>query len=155
MKNAKMTIMGMVLLACSTGVIAQSTKHHKKEAEADKTVTPPAAVDSSFQSKFSGTTATWMKTPAGNYCATTVNGTAKEYIEFSPDGKWIRSKTDMTTDQLPDSAKSAIQTQFPGMEIAAVQKLEYDNVNAFYKVDLKQGDQAKSVMVNEAGFIEQ
>jgi uncharacterized membrane protein YkoI len=157
MKTSKMTIIGMVLLVCSTGVMAQSTtkKHTKNDVATVQPITPPASVDSAFQSKFSGSTATWMKTPAGNYCATLASGSGKEYVEYSPDGKWLRNATDITTDQLTDIAKNAIQTQFPGMEIAAVQKLEYENIDPFYKVDLKQGDQSKSVMVNAAGFIEQ
>lgn len=154
--------MGLVLLACSTGVMAQQStakKHTKKKKDAVaavQPVTPPAPVDSAFQSKFSGSTgATWMVTPAGNYCATLASGSGKEYVEYAPDGKWLRNRTDVAADQLPDSAKNAIQTQFPGMEIASIQKLEYENVNPFYKVDLKQGDQSKSVMVNEAGFIQE
>jgi len=157
MKTSKMTIIGMVLLACSTGIMAQSTtkKHTKKDVAAVQPLTPPAPVDSAFQSKFSGSAATWTKTPAGNYCAAIANATGKEYVEYSPDGKWLKNATDVTSDQLPGSAKNAIQTQFPGMEIASIQKLEFENIDPFYKVDLKQGDQAKSIMVNDAGFIEQ
>jgi len=139
-------ILGLALMACTTGALAQ---------QKTTPLTPPAPVDSAFQGKFSGTSATWMKTPGGNFCATMDNGGQKEHVEFSPDGKWLSTKTELVASSLPDSAKNAIQTQFPGMEIAAVQKLEYENINPFYKVDLKQGDQSKSVMVNNGGFIEQ
>lgn len=81
------------------------------------------------------------------------NNGQKVYSEFGPDGKWLRTRTDMTIDQLPDLAKTAIQSKYSGMEIAAVQKCEYDNVNPFYRVDFKQGDQVKSVMVNDAGYV--
>lgn len=149
-------LMGLALAGLTSTAMAQTTntKHHSKENKTE-VVTPPDSVNTAFQAKFSGDTATWAKTPAGNFCATvTVNG-EKEHVEFTSGGQWLSNKTDLTTDQLPDSAKSAIQTQFPGMEIATVQKLEYENVTPFYKVDLKQGDQDKSIMVNEAGFIQQ
>jgi hypothetical protein len=160
MKNAR-ALLGLVLIGCTTAVTAQTTtesthsKHHKTVAEAAPTVVPPTEVQSAFQAKFSGDSAVWSKSPAGNYCATMMANGQKEIATFSTDGKWQSNKTDLTTDQLPDSAKTAIQTQFPGMEIATVQKLEYENVDPFFKVDLKQGDQSKSVMVNAGGYIQQ
>lgn len=163
MKNAR-ALLSLVLLGCTTAVTAQTTtqttqtshsKHHKAAVAATPAVVPPAEVLSAFQAKFSGDSAVWSKSPAGNYCASMVSNGQKEIATFSADGQWQSNKTDLTTDQLPDSAKTAIQTQFPGMEIATVQKLEYENVDPFFKVDLKQGDQSKSVMVNAGGYIQQ
>lgn len=139
----------------SAAASAQTTAHHHAAAKTEmvKPITPPDPVMSAFQSKFSGATPTWQMTPAGNYCAVIDNSGQKVYAEYGPDGKWLRTRTDMTQDQLPDLAKNAIQSKYPGMEVAGIQKLEYDSVNPFYRVDLKQGDQVKSVMVNDAGYV--
>jgi hypothetical protein len=160
MKNAR-ALLSLVLLGFTTAATAQTTtqtthsKHHKATADVAPAVVPPAEVLSAYQAKFSGDSAVWSKSPAGNYCATMMVNGAKEMATFTTDGKWQSNKTDLSTDQLPDSAKTAITTQFPGMEIAGVQKLEYENVDPFFKVDLKQGDQSKSVMVNAGGYIQQ
>lgn len=156
MKNTAMLI-ALALFGCTAAATAQTTTphHHKAKTETVKAVTPPDPVLTAFQSKFSGDTATWQVTPAGNYCAVVMNSGQKEYAEFSADGQWLHNRTDVTAEQLPDSAKTAIQTKYPGMEIASVQKLEYSNVNPFYKVDLKQGDASKEVMVNDAGYVQE
>lgn len=160
MKNTR-ALLSLVMLAFTTAATAQTTtqtthsKHHKATADVAPAVVPPAEVLSAYQAKFSGDSAVWSKSPAGNYCATMMVNGAKEMATFSTDGKWQSNKTDLSTDQLPDSAKTAITAQFPGMEIAGVQKLEYENVDPFFKVDLKQGDQSKSVMVNAGGYIQQ
>jgi hypothetical protein len=151
MKN---TLMLTILLFIGVAVSAQ-THHNAKKEDTPKVITPPDSVTTAFQAKFSGMTPTWQVTPAGNFCAVMDNGGKKEYAEFDSSGKWLRTKTDLDLTQLSDAAKTALQTQYPGMEIAAVQKLEYENVNPFYKVDLKQGDQEKSVMVNDAGYIQE
>ncbi|HTJ10743.1 MAG TPA: PepSY-like domain-containing protein [Dinghuibacter sp.] len=155
MKNTPMLI-ALAFLGCTAVATAQTTTHHHKAKTVTvKTVTPPDAVLTSYNSKFSGDTAAWSVTPSGNFCATTMVNGQKEYAEFDSTGGWLRNRTDMTADQLPGGAKTAIQTKYPGMEIASVQKLEYNNVNPFYKVDLKQGDQAKEVMVNDAGYVQE
>ena len=147
-------LISLALFGFTTAATAQTTPahHHHKKTEAVTVVTPPDSVATAFQAKFAGDTATWQVTPAGNYCATVMNNGAREYIEFSPGGEWLRTRTDVDPTQLPDVARNAIQTKYPGMEIASVQKLEYENVNPFYKVDLKQGDQSKEVMVNDSGY---
>ncbi len=157
MKNTAMLI-ALALFGCTAAATAQTTTahhHHKAKTETVKAITPPDAVMTAYQGKFSGDTATWQMTPAGNYCAVITNNGQKEYAEFSADGQWLHNRTDVTAEQLPDSAKTAIQSKYPGMEIAAVQKLEYSNVNPFYKVDLKQGGASKEVMVNDAGYVQE
>ncbi|WP_162852454.1 PepSY-like domain-containing protein [Dinghuibacter silviterrae] len=154
MKNIPMVI--AVALFGTTAATAQTTHHHHAaKTETVKAVTPPDAVLTAFQGKFSGDTATWAVTPSGNYAATFMSSGEKECAEFSADGQWLRNRTDMTLDQLPDPAKTALQSKYPGMEIASIQKLEYNNVNPFYKVNLKQGDQSKDVMVNDAGYVQE
>lgn len=150
--------MTCALLGCiSTASFAQK-KVSRKHAAAHKevpVVQPTPEVQSAFDSKVSGATPTWSKSAAGSYIAVTDNSGQKQYTEFAPDGKWLRTRTDLPTNQLPDSAKTAIQTQYPGMDIAAIQKLEYENVSGFYKVDLKQGSLSKSVWVNGSGNIKE
>lgn len=157
MKNIPM-LLALAFLGSTAVAAAQTTTHHHKakaKTAVVKIVTPPDAVVTAYNTKFSGDTATWSVTPAGNFCATAMVNGEKEHSEFDSTGTWLRSRTDMTADQLPDSAKTAIQTKYAGMEIASVQKLEYSNVNPFYKVDLKQGDQSKEVMVNDAGYVQE
>jgi hypothetical protein len=146
-------VIALTLFGLTTAATAQTTHHHAKaKTETVKALTPPDSVMTAFQAKYSGDSAVWQMSPAGNYCAVITSNGQKEYAEFSPGGEWLHSRTDLTPDQLPDNAKAAIQTKYPGMEIATVQKLEYGNVNPFFKVDLKQGDQSKEVMVNTAGY---
>ena len=153
MNIMKNTLILTILLFIGGALSAQTHQHAKKE-ETPKVITPPDSVTTAFQAKFSGMTPTWQVTPAGNFCAVMDNSGKKEYAEFDSTGKWLRTKTDIDSSQLSDAAKTALQTQYPGMEIASVQKLEYENVNPFYKVDFKQGDLAMSVMVNDAGYIQ-
>lgn len=155
MKNTTL-VLGFALLGYIPVASAQESSHHKMHHTATAIVTPPPSVDSAFQAKYGGSAATWIMTPGGNYTGLldTTSG-KKEYVEFTADGQWIRTRTEMTMDQLPDSARQALQTKFPGMAVMGVEKMEYLNVNPFYKVDFKDGDSTKSVVVNDAGFIDE
>src|SRR6202012_1150212 len=117
MKNTPM-LLALAFFGYTAVATAQTTTHHHKtKVAAVKVVTPPDAVLTAYNGKFSGDTATWSVTPAGNFCAATMVNGQKEYAEFDSTGSWLHNRTDMTADQLPDSAKTAIQTKYPGMEI--------------------------------------
>src|ERR1700753_4077057 len=102
MKNTPM-LMALALFGCTAVATAQTTTHHHKTKASTptvKVVTPPDAVVTAYNGKFSGDTASWAVTPAGNFCATTMVNGQKEYAEFDSTGNWLRNKTDMTAEQL-------------------------------------------------------
>jgi hypothetical protein len=146
----KKTVFALLLIvSCVTMGMAQKTAAVKK-------VIAPEVVMTSFKEKFTGDVVpVWSKTSTGNFTATVDQNGAKQYSEFTPEGKWISTSTIMPFEQLTEVAQKNIKEQYVDMAVAEVKKIERDGMAAFYKLKLTKDKDSKTVYVNDAGFVKE
>lgn len=149
MKN-KVWLIGFFLIS----IVAVAQKKHPSKAVAKPIIiTPTDPVLLSFNQKFSETSASWAKSAGGNYIAQFDKDGYKQVAEFTPDGKWIRTKTNYSLDQLPGVVQKAIKEKYPDAEFVEAQKILLENVPGFYRISLKKDKDGWIVWVNETGIV--
>ncbi len=150
MKN---TFLLMSFISISFVAVAQQ-KHTTKAVAKPNVVTPTDPVQTSFTQQFSGNPNTsWTKTPGGNFIAQFDKDGLKQTAEFTPEGKWVRTKASLSFDQLSEAAQKAIKGKYPDAEVVSTEKILLENVPPFYKVSLKKDKDGWIVWVNDAGII--
>ena len=152
MKN---TLLLTGLMTISIVAIAQKKPIAKAVAK-PVIVTPTDPVLQSFNLKFPENAATsWAKSAGGNFIAQFDRGGLKETAEFTPEGKWMRTKTAFSFNQLPEAVQKSIKEKYPDAEVSEAYKITMENVPAFYKVSLKKDKDGWIVWVNDAGIIKE
>jgi Putative beta-lactamase-inhibitor-like, PepSY-like len=150
----KKTIAAMVMAMMCAGVaVAQKSAIKKPVLEK---VTPPDVVLNGLKEKYTGElTPVWSKNNNTNFIAHIDSSSAgnRQYIEFSPEGKWLNTATVVSFEQLSEAAQKKIKEQYAEMQIAVVKKIEREGISAFYKVKLIKDKESKTVYVNDAGFV--
>lgn len=151
MKNTFFLLIGFTVI--SSVAVAQK-KHPAKAVAKPNVITPTSPVQQSFNQQFSESTiASWAKSAGGNFIAQFDKDGYKQTAEFTPEGKWVRTKTSLTFDQLPEAAQKSVKEKHPDAEVVSVEKILMENVPAFYKVSLKKDKDGWIVWVNDAGII--
>ena len=120
---------GITLSACSQDISASKV---------------PSVVTNALQSKFStATNVDWEKKK--NFYEAEFKQDSLEYtVEIDASGKIIRSKAELTQQQLPAPVSSAITSQYKDYKIDDVEKLEM-NGDTFYQVELDGAGTKKDV----------
>lgn len=150
MKN---TLLLLGLVSISIAANAQQKKSHKAVAK-PSIVTPTDPAQLSFNQQFSeNTMASWTKSAGGNFIAQFDKDGSKQTAEFTPEGKWVRTKIILGFDQLPETVQKSIKSKYPDAEINSAEKILLENVPVFYKVSLKKDKDGWIVWVNDAGII--
>lgn len=150
----KKTLITMLLaLMCAGVTVAQKSTTKKPIIEK---VSPPDAVLNSLKEKYTGEAVpVWSKTNSTNYMAHIDSSSSgnKQYIEFSPEGKWLSTATVISFEQLSEEAQKKIKEQYAEMQVAVVKKIEREGISVFYKVQLIKDKDSKTVYINDAGFV--
>ena len=137
----------------SVCVVAVAQRKHFTKAVA-KPLTPSDPVLLSFNEKFTESTSTnWVKSAGGNFIASFDKDGYKHAAEFTPEGKWVRTKTVYAFEQLPEAVQKSIKEKYPEATVEEAQKILLENVPAFYKINLKKDKDGWIVWVNETGII--
>ena len=137
----------------SISIVAVAQKKHFTKAVA-KPLTPSDPVLLSFKEKFTESTpANWVKSAGGNFIAAFEKDGYKQEAAFTPDGKWVRTKTVYTFEQLPEAVQKSIKEKYPEATVEEAQKILLENVPAFYKITLKKDKDGWIVWVNDAGIM--
>lgn len=140
-------------IAVSFVAVAQK-KHFTKAVAKQTTITPTDPVLSSFKEKFADVAAvSWSKSAGGNFIASFDKDGNRQATEFTPDGKWVRTKTNYNFEQLPEAVQKSIKEKYPDAEVSSAEKISMENVPAFYKVSLKKDKDGWIVWVNDAGIM--
>lgn len=152
--SMKKTLITMLLaLMCAGVTVAQKSTTKKPIIEK---VSPPDAVLNSLKEKYTGEAVpVWSKTNSTNYMAHIDSSSSgnKQYIEFSPEGKWLSTATVISFEQLSEEAQKKIKEQYAEMQVAVVKKIEREGISVFYKVQLIKDKDSKTVYINDAGFV--
>jgi Putative beta-lactamase-inhibitor-like, PepSY-like len=150
MKN---TYLLFSLMAISITTVAQK-KHIAKAVAKPIVITPTDPVLLSYNQKFpENAIAVWSKSAGGNFIAKFDKDGFNHHAEFTTDGKWIRTKTAYSFEQLPEAVQKSIKEKYADAVFAEAHKIMMDNVPAFYKVSLKKDNNGWIVWVNDAGII--
>jgi hypothetical protein len=150
----KTAVLLLLTIFCAGVTIAQKKAVKKPIVQKIEKVIPPDAVVSAFKEKMQGDiNPEWNKKSNGNYVAVVDNSGMKQYIEFTAEGKWQNSSSEIAFENLTEAAQASIKAQFAEMQVAEVKKIEREGISAFYKVKLTKEKEIKTVYVNDAGFI--
>jgi hypothetical protein len=150
----KKTVITMLLALMCTG-ITMAQKSTTKKLIIEK-VLPPDVVLNSFKEKYTGEAVpVWSKTNSTNFMAHIDSSSSgnKQYIEFSPEGKWLSTATVLLFEQLSEEAQKKLKEQYPDMQVDVVKKIEREGIAVFYKVKLVKDKESKTLFINDAGFI--
>ncbi|MBC9931291.1 PepSY-like domain-containing protein [Chitinophaga qingshengii] len=150
----KLTLIFCAVLITSGITFAQQKKSVKKTKTVAKKVEAPAAVKSSFDQTFAGTTdAKWTKTSAGHWNVSFHKDNIQTIAEYDADGKWIATRSSYDAQTLPESVAGTLKTKYPAATIKDGWKIERADVAAYYKVNIQDNGAEKAVLLNDAGTV--
>ena len=114
---------------------------------------PPAAVQKAFNQQFSkATDIKWGKENTSEYEADFVLNGAKMSANYTADGTWLETETEIKADQLPAKVTEYISKTYPGWETVNASKVETAKKGIIYEADLKSGTKKKEVSVTSEGI---
>ena len=113
---------------------------------------PPEAIQKAFKAKFpDAANVKWGKENKTEWEAEfTVNGT-KTSANFSIDGTWVETETQIKTSELPKAVAAAINKQYPDWITTEADKIENVKKGTFYEADIRSGNKKKEVVLKEDG----
>lgn len=99
--------------------------------------TPPAAVVAAFQQKFPQVTdVDWEKEKDGIWEAEFDQNNTEMSANFSADGKWIETETDIKFAELP----IPVQTALKGKKVKEAAKIQRADGSTIYEAEVKRKD---------------
>ena len=113
---------------------------------------PPEAVQKAFTKMFPTVTKVkWGKENATEYEAEFDLNGAEMSANFTSDGTWVETETEIEASQLPAAVSTAIEKQYSGWAIREAAKVESATKGLIYEADIKSGVQRKEVAFKEDG----
>jgi Putative beta-lactamase-inhibitor-like, PepSY-like len=115
-------------------------------------ITVPEAVKNAFATKFpSATNVKWEKENTKEYEASfKVSGTDIS-ANFTIDGNWVETESEISISELPGTVSSAIMAKYPGAVIKGADKIEKPGGKTFYEADIKLNGKNKELLLNTDG----
>lgn len=112
----------------------------------------PKAVQEAFAKKFpTAKFAKWEKENAKEYEASfTLDGT-KYSANFTNEGAWLETETEIKISNLPATISTAIKTKYADWEIMGASKIETANNEVKYEADIRKEKRKKEVLVKADG----
>lgn len=118
-------------------------------------VKPPATVQKAFVLKFANATdVKWSKENAIEYEAEFLMEGIKMSSNYSADGKWLETESQIPVSELPAEVVAEISKLYPDNVIIEADKIERVEKETLYEVVVKTGLKKKEVLLNEKGVIQ-
>lgn len=104
--------------------------------------TPPQAVVTAFNQKFPGVKdVDWGKEKNGEWEAEFDQGKEEMSANFSADGKWLETETEIAVSALPQAIRDYVKANFKGKKIREAAKIVKEDGKMMYEAEVKgQGD---------------
>lgn len=113
----------------------------------------PSSVESKFKEMFSNAKSVkWDKENEKEWEAEFKMDGKSCSANFSLDGTWLETETEMKVKELPASIKEAITSNFEGYEIESAEQVESPEQNA-YEVEIEKGESVMEVVLDANGTI--
>jgi len=152
MKKATMCLTFVLLaFAAALSPKAEAQKHTKPKTGTEKA---PDAVKQSFQHYFpDATDVKWQKLPGSNWLASFHPNSSEVDAEFTQQGEWVATRTNLLATQLPDTVIRSIQTQFPSVTVKDATRIERSDIPGYYRIDVNDAGADKTLLANDNGTI--
>jgi len=112
----------------------------------------PKSVQENFAKKFpAAKSVKWDKEGSKEYEASFVLDGVKCSANFSTDGTWLETETEIKISELPTAVTSAIKAKYADWEIKGAAKMETSKGETKFEADLKKGKKEKEVQYKADG----
>ena len=113
---------------------------------------PPAVVIDAFKTKFpSAEKVKWGMEDKTEWEAEFVLNGVDESSNFSADGKWLETETEITLSSFPKEVTDAIAKNYPGWKITETDKTETAAYGLIYEADIQYGNKKTEVAFKPDG----
>lgn len=145
--NYKIKIMKSILLLLGTLMLNLTVAAQKiQESKV------PTAVLISFKTKFHDATKTsWEIENNSEYEAEFLIDRTKQSAKFAKSGKWLKTKSEINTDELPKEVSQTITKEFAGFKIEKAEKADTLNNGTVYEVIVKKDMKTYDVTIAASG----
>ncbi len=115
---------------------------------------PPVAVKKSFEVKFPGASKLkWGKESKTVFEVEFVLNGINMTANFSREGKWQETETQINTSDFPEPVKNSIDKNYKGWNILKAERTESENDGITYEALLKSGKHKKAVEFKSDGSL--
>lgn len=137
----RLSIFFFALIVLHTAAFTLTPKKH----------TAPKAVIEAFAQKFpDALKVKWEKEGADYEANFIVNGIPTS-ANFSPDGKWMETETDIKVSNVPKIVVDGIHAAYPGSTITAASQIETPDAGLHYEADMTNGRNKSEVLFDAQG----
>ncbi len=136
----------MLVTVLSFGILSSSCAQGKKSA--------PAAVQAAFKAKFPTVQkAKWDKEDENEWEAEFKTDGKEMSANFSSDGTWLETETELKAADLPQAVKDAIASQFAGYKMEEASMVQTAEMAAGYEVEMEKGETTIEVLFGADGTV--
>jgi hypothetical protein len=115
----------------------------------------PAAVKTAFKQKFPGAqNIKWGKENATEWEAEFISGGIKMSVNYSVDGKWLETESEIPVSQLPAHVSAVVAKNFPDKKVLEADKIERSGKVSLFEVVINTGTRKKEIIFDENGVIQ-
>lgn len=112
------------------------------------------AYEKAFKTKYPTVTAPmWIRKPDNTYEATFKLNGAFVSSDFTPEGKWLLSKSPIDSAKIPPRVMNGITKKFADAKITYVQKIETADKGDQYAITLKTGTKKTDALFDDMGTL--
>ncbi|MBI1226616.1 MAG: hypothetical protein GC192_15390 [Bacteroidetes bacterium] len=136
----------MLVTVLSFGILSTSCAQGKKAA--------PAAVQAAFKAKFPTVQkAKWDREDENEWEAEFKKDGKEMSANFSNDGTWLETETEIKTADLPQAVKDAIASQFAGYKMEEASLVQTAELATAYEVEIEKGETTIEVLFGADGSV--
>lgn len=114
----------------------------------------PSAVVTAFQEKYpDAKDVEWEKESDAELEAEFELNGQEMSANFTQDGTWLETETEMKEKDLPEAVKNALKSQFADYEIEEIEKIATPEQAEAYEVELEKGETTLEVVMDASGKV--
>ncbi len=134
---------------------AEQTEQTAKKAKTPKAKTAvPEAVKTAFKQRFPQVKKVeFDRERNGEYEAEFKENGVKMSANFTADGIWRETETEIKVAELPTAVTQAIAAKYPKAKVVGAAKIETADKGTHYEADLKTGAKKSEILFDEAGNV--